>query len=704
MGRKSRIGPTRHGNPKQLRKQRGRALKFIALKVENLFAYNGPSELNLSGTSPDKNIIIVSGRNGAGKTSLLNAAKLLFLGHENANLRRVGFAGQALTARQYVLGQPGRWFGIFNAASRASFASVALLWREGEEAWEARRTYRLTKNGSDFQEELLVSVDKRPLVPADAKTKLASMLPQEVVPFFFFDGEQIQALADAEIGREQAEIERLLGFSFYTLLTERIDAYAKEKARAGLPVDVQVKLVEAENSVREAKARAEAHGRGRIQEEENRLDFERTRDRLVADRERLRSGTLTDAERTRIEGRIKVLEGEREELALKLAESVPVEIPFLANQKLVHEAFTLLDSHLGRATDNSLAARLHRELPSRIILGLAGLDPPIVLSEMQSAALSVLFAQLLEELGIKLAPADPLLHSLSPKRAGELRDQFLLWSQKGQQDRGEQRDNLLRMRRISNDLRRINQELDEAELTTEEARTQYADLSEQIINIQDELATCIARIAELRISEEEALRTMQAQERRIADLEKEYEEVARENGAYKLAIRTKRAFERYREIRRRDVRSSVEARLNKTVEILLAPSELVRSITLSEDFVMTYYDERKKEVPRLSISAGMRQLLAMAMLWALKDEAEKPLPVIVDTPLGRMDRKNRNLLMTEYFPGAGDPLVLLPTDTELAPEDLDLLSVRVRRRYRIENIGGDSARIVEESAGRGGGL
>jgi len=84
------------------------------------------------------------------------------------------------------------------------------------------------------------------------------------------------------------------------------------------------------------------------------------------------------------------------------------------------------------------------------------------------------------------------------------------------------------------------------------------------------------------------------------------------------------------------------------------------------------------------------------MLWALKDEADRPLPVIVDTPLGRIDRANRQLLMSEYFPRAGDPLVLLPTDTEFGPEAFEALSGHICRRYRIENTGGDSAVIVEE--------
>ena len=108
---------------------------------------------------------------------------------------------------------------------------------------------------------------------------------------------------------------------------------------------------------------------------------------------------------------------------------------------------------------------------------------------------------------------------------------------------------------------------------------------------------------------------------------------------------------------------------------------------------MTYYDVQDEQVARRSISAGMRQLVAMSMLWALKDEANRPLPVVIDTPLGRLDRQNRALLMTDYFPRAGNPLVLLPTDSELAAEDYAQLLPHIARRYEIHNTDGTSASL-----------
>ncbi|MDO3431920.1 AAA family ATPase [Rhizobium sp. CBN3] len=671
-------------------------MKFRSVKVENMFAYSGPSEINLAGTTSDRNIIVISGRNGAGKTSLLNAVKLLFLGSNDPRLRRVGFGGTELSRKQYVLGQPGRWYGVFNAASRASFAAVSLTWTEEASEYEARRTFWLLKGGSDFDEKLRITVNGTPLPEKDAATKLATLLPAESLPFFFFDGEQIQSLADAEIGREQTEIERLLGFSFFAQLIERIDGYAKEKSRAGLPDDIRVKVVEAENGGREARARAEANGRSRVQEEEIRLDLERTRDRLSNERERLRSGTLTPRERMRIENRIAVLEGERADLALQIAETVPVELPFLANRGLVEKAFAQLNDYVGRATDNSVAARLHREFHPRVVDALQTLSPPVEMTEAQRLDLAAKMAHLLDEFGIHLSPGNPLFQSLSPRRIGLLRDQFLVWTQKGPATAAEEHDSLLNLRKITVEVRRIKQELDEAELTTEDARIRFAEISDQISNVQKQLDDAIARIAELFIKEQQALREITHYEERVSSLEAEYRDVAQKNDAYMLALRTKQAFETYRDLKRRQVRASVERRLNERVQILLAPSQLIRSIRLNEDFVMSYFDERDTEVARLSISAGMRQLLAMAMLWALKDEAGRPIPVIVDTPLGRIDRANRHLLMTDYFPQAGDPLVLLPTDTEFGADAFETLSSHICRRYRIENDGGDSAKIIED--------
>lgn len=679
-------------------------MKFSAIEVEDIFAYKDVSRIDLTCDDPNRNIVVVYGRNGAGKTSLLNAIKLLFLGTSDQNLRRVGFGGSPISPKHYVLGQPGRWYGVFNNPSKPSGAParVALEWSDEDRRYKAQRLFRHANSSLGFTEDLTVTVNGTPLPPRDAEATMLNLLPREVVPFFFFDGEQIQSIADAEIGREQAEIERLLGLSFVAHLTREIGEYAKDKRRAGMPEAVRVKIVNAESAQRDAMARADAAGRARIAVEDEILDLERQKRRLDVERNRLRTG-ISEEDRARMVSRIEMLEFQRERLATEIAESLPVEAMFLANLGLTREVFHVLDQHAAGAADATLAGRLHRDLPPKLLGILADQPTPVVLSEEQKRAFIKGLGAALEEAGVPAnAATNPLLASLSPKQVKSLRDQFLIWNEKGTSLLVAQTEPLRTIRRISAEVRQAQRDLDEAELASEEARQKFEELTNELGAVEAAIREKSDAASEYRIDEQRAQREQEEHSQTVVRLEGEYAEVSRQSLAYQLALRTRKTLDEYRDERRRLIRRSVEARLNDRIGMLLGPSQLIKSVTLDDQFVMSYFDERKNEVARHSISAGMRQLVAMAMLWALKDEAEKPLPVMIDTPLGRIDRENRSLLLTEYFPKAGRPLVLLPTNSEFGEDDFAMIASSIARRYEIRNVGGESAQIIPISSGGAG--
>jgi DNA sulfur modification protein DndD len=52
-------------------------------------------------------------------------------------------------------------------------------------------------------------------------------------------------------------------------------------------------------------------------------------------------------------------------------------------------------------------------------------------------------------------------------------------------------------------------------------------------------------------------------------------------------------------------------------------------------------------------------------MWALKEASGAPMPVIVDTPLGRLDSDHRLSVVQNYFPRASHQVVLLATDAEV---------------------------------------
>lgn len=79
----------------------------------------------------------------------------------------------------------------------------------------------------------------------------------------------------------------------------------------------------------------------------------------------------------------------------------------------------------------------------------------------------------------------------------------------------------------------------------------------------------------------------------------------------------------------------------------------------------SYIDYGGEVIPNSSLSAGERQLMVIALLWALAICSKRELPIIIDTPLSRMDSNHRVSLITTYFPQASKQTIILSTDSEI---------------------------------------
>lgn len=97
----------------------------------------------------------------------------------------------------------------------------------------------------------------------------------------------------------------------------------------------------------------------------------------------------------------------------------------------------------------------------------------------------------------------------------------------------------------------------------------------------------------------------------------------------------------------------------------------------------TYYNERGEEVPKTRLSAGEKQLMVVALLWSLALCSKRKLPVIIDTPLSRLDAKHRIALIRTYFPNASDQTIILSTDSEVFGKYYEALRENVGDEYTL---------------------
>ena len=134
--------------------------------------------------------------------------------------------------------------------------------------------------------------------------------------------------------------------------------------------------------------------------------------------------------------------------------------------------------------------------------------------------------------------------------------------------------------------------------------------------------------------------------------------------------------------------NKLENEVTECFRYLLHKSELVQRVTIdAATFTLSLYDRQGQLLPKHRLSAGEKQLLAIALLWGLARVSGRQLPIAIDTPLGRLDSSHRTNLIERYFPAASEQVILLSTDTEIAESEVAKLRDRgaITREYLLHH-------------------
>lgn len=139
---------------------------------------------------------------------------------------------------------------------------------------------------------------------------------------------------------------------------------------------------------------------------------------------------------------------------------------------------------------------------------------------------------------------------------------------------------------------------------------------------------------------------------------------------------------------------SVELQKNKTSVLAYTITDCYKQLSNKKTLIqrvdmdpetldIKYISYDEKEVQKDSLSAGEKQLMVISILWALAICSKKALPVIIDTPLSRMDSMHRTTIVSTYFPQASDQTIILSTDTEIDQNYYELIKDSVGDEYTL---------------------
>ena len=128
--------------------------------------------------------------------------------------------------------------------------------------------------------------------------------------------------------------------------------------------------------------------------------------------------------------------------------------------------------------------------------------------------------------------------------------------------------------------------------------------------------------------------------------------------------------------------SQFENLITSKFKYLIRKDSLVDVFNIDKKtFMISALNESNQEIQLQDLSAGERQILAISILWSLSEVANVKIPVIIDTPLGRLDSKHRHQLITKYFPDASSQTIILSTDEEIIGSYYKLCKPYIGQEY-----------------------
>ncbi|OBC03471.1 DNA sulfur modification protein DndD [Mycobacterium sp. 852013-50091_SCH5140682] len=646
------------------------------LVLHNVGTFAGRHEIDLTPTSAKRPIILIGGLNGAGKTTILESIQLALYGPlAQGSARRNG------SYDNYLRGLVHRGVPISEGAA------IELTFTAHQEGtahtYWLRRSWKST--GASIRELLNVSVDGRhnQSLTATWSEHVETFLPRGIAGLFFFDGEQIEALADLERSRQvlRSALAALLGLDLVDRLATDLTVLKRRHRSAQLTENVRREIEEKKQRVTALRQAEEACFED---EASRRGDVERCKKLFFEATEEFRSagGDLLEmresSETVAVQARINLAQCE-DEIRQEMAGAAPLLQLGSLLDRLLDQVRVEEETKRAALVVNALRPRDEEILGK---LRAAQVEPATV-EEVQR----YLDADRVER-GLS-ATADVIVGFGGPPALESLLSTVLP-------------DTLNRLQGL---VRRRSQfvcEVDETERML--AAIPDREAIAQLLARREDARIALHRAeAALELASESLESARNATIKAHAAYETALDNAANENlvadDGRRLvdhADRVSATLNHLRVAATRHHLGRISQLVLEALNALLRKDNLIADVQIDpETHSVSLTGSDGHLLPATDLSAGERQLLAVALLWGLARAAGQPLPVVIDTPLGRLDGTHRRHLLERYFPRASHQVVLLSTDTEIDDEALSRIAKNVGRSYQLVFDSATNATSVE---------
>lgn len=679
-------------------------MKIKKITLFNIGPYVGKNTFDFS-IDKQKNIVLIGGKNGAGKTTFFNSIKTCLYGCK--------VWGYDAPGKEYysIISSLVNSKTVYDSNSTA-FVEIELVFDDGKNVdsyilhreWKKFRMsfseyFNIKKNG-----ELIIGTDEDDFV-----NYLLSIVPPDMFNFYFFDGESIAEFflgADGNKNFRNAFL-KLYGLDTLTILVENFARNIKKSDAKNTTHDAykqaQLMLENAENDYNELI--------NSLSNLENKIDLYAIKLHSLAS-DYSKEGGISLTQWKQINADISKEESTRDSLNKWLKETANHYIPFILIEKNLNKLLSeLTKSQENQKTEvvieaisnNDFATSLNQLFKEKKTNDVSVdeiiniIKQNLIVEESidfdySTNQMNKLISQIYEKLDFDKKEIERVLKQLknSLRKSKKLRDTLVNSSIDGYEQYLNEKEDLEKSISDSkNEIEQIKHNIEQQQVIVADAKTQFDKAKSNYENmlknksINDLSERAVATYSLL----EEQLVRRQANILQEAFI-KCFKSIINKNNFIDGIIIDKNINVipyKYVSVRKDQLSNYIQVN-NNFLELYGKAKLSVELNRLEMDIVDSVELPSPIKVP---FSKGERQVYIMSIYLALLKTSRKDIPFFIDTPFARIDSNHREKIIKEFFLNIRNQLFVLSTDEEIVGAYKEKMDERISDIFtlKISNYG-----------------
>ncbi|MCX7569193.1 DNA sulfur modification protein DndD [Tumebacillus sp. DT12] len=640
-------------------------MKFTRLRLTNIGAFYGSYDFNLTTKYQDKNVVLFGGQNGSGKTTILEGFRLALFGPLSFGYKTdTSSYYEKIDAKLNTIAKKNQErnyqimldIELVENFQRVQY-TIKRSWDRSKKS--IRENLNIQKNGAFMSEKEMEIF----------QTKLREETPPQLFEFCLFDGERItQIISDETLPAYLKDTAKVMfNLDLFENLETDINSLLRQDSIYGSLTTEEKQLHEVGQTLEDLRQRQKG-----LLDKQVTLEVE-TEDKkaLLTDLSKQFEvhGGLVKEKRDALLSEMSHLEKQRGAMMERTKDAITSILPFVLVRGLVEKTAEQLKSESVLDVRNNVQNMISAHDVQGLLESLK-----ITTQDSKESASEQIYRGILDLLS---SDTSDMFHHASSQQRAEVES---LLEQVKKFSKNEILDNYKKNAEMLTTVQKIRKQIDE-----NDSATDLKKLMDTMHDLRNEIESMQLTMEQHQITLGDLTEEITQKEHEYDALKQKIVRAKKAENVFAISNRVLDVSRAFRDIQLKKKLQQVEWETTKMLQALFRKELFIYKISLDpETFHLKLYNSSNEEINKHVLSAGEKQILLLATVWAMVKCSHKRIPFVFDTLLGRLDQSHRKSLIKHLIPQCGDQVIILSTDSEINEELYKEIYPTVAKSYTID--------------------